>query len=486
MDAPHRPWSDHQTLQGMLAHRNRLLAGRPLFRVAAGSDWIRLHLEGDERPAVWLTWSAGANLVFVTEGPPPRVLTRALSPRAPQHPLLSHLKDCRVLSLAMLPDDKVAAVRLENPGGRRLFLLHQLFGSRGNTVLLTAEGRLLWARHRPPGPALARVPDDGVWKDEHTIPERDLVSALALERLVSQLCRQIFGNQEARIGRALKTARRLVTNLTADRDRAEQGDLFRRQAEALAANLHLVKQGQARLETSDLRDGTPLTCDLDPALSPAANLEAFFRRARKADKGHEIIVQRLAEASEQAQRLAAAQQDLQSSQLAARDDGQCADLDCLEDLLTLREGQAHLFPESRPRSRTGAHGPEEPARPFRRFLIDGRYELWVGRNNKENDELTHRASHTRDIWLHAQGVSGSHAILRTAGKPENVPPAVIAKAGAVAAAHSKARHSSLVPVIHTERRYVRKPRKAPPGTAVCLQEKSIFVEPGIPSGVEPL
>ncbi|MCB1185353.1 DUF814 domain-containing protein, partial [bacterium] len=138
-------------------------------------------------------------------------------------------------------------------------------------------------------------------------------------------------------------------------------------------------------------------------------------------------------------------------------------------------------PDERPRRRT----PEEPARPFRRYLIDGRWEVWIGRSNTENDELTHRAAHNRDIWLHAQGVPGSHVILRTAGRPEQVPRTVLAKAAALAALHSKARHAGLVPVIHTEKRYVRKPRKAPAGTAVCLQDSSLFVAPGVMAGVEP-
>jgi predicted ribosome quality control (RQC) complex YloA/Tae2 family protein len=115
--------------------------------------------------------------------------------------------------------------------------------------------------------------------------------------------------------------------------------------------------------------------------------------------------------------------------------------------------------------------------------VDDRWEVWVGRNNKENDELTHRASHSKDIWLHAQGVPGSHVILRTAGKPEQVPRTVLEKAAALAAQNSRARHSELVPVIFTEKRYVRKPRKALPGTAVCLREKSLFVAPGLAPGV---
>ncbi len=76
-------------------------------------------------------------------------------------------------------------------------------------------------------------------------------------------------------------------------------------------------------------------------------------------------------------------------------------------------------------------------------------------------------------------------ILRTGGHPERVPRAVLEKAAALAALNSKARHSQIVPVIYTEKRYVRKPRKAPVGTAVCLRDQSLFVEPGIMAGVEP-
>ncbi len=159
-------------------------------------------------------------------------------------------------------------------------------------------------------------------------------------------------------------------------------------------------------------------------------------------------------------------------------------LDFLADLLDWHEQHANLLPTRGGQATpTGRHGPDQPARPFRRYLIDDTFEVWVGRNNKENDELTHRASHSRDLWLHAQGVSGSHVILRTAGKPEAVPKTVLAKAAALAALNSKARHSSLVPVIYTERRYVRKPRKSPPGLATCLRDQSLFVEPGIHPGV---
>jgi hypothetical protein len=491
MTEPLRPWADHQILQDILARQRAKLAGRALFRVSAGSDWLRLNLDGPERPALWLTWLPGANLVFSSEGPVPETLQRAL-PVVRRHPLTALLKETSLARLGMLAGDRVAALCLQRADGSNLFLLHQLYGARGNTVLLDEQARLLWSRRRPPAALLGRVPPEDTWatgeaagnsagNSAGNAPGRgDLVCRLALGHLVTRLTNQHLQRCRTALGRTRRSSRRLVDNLQRDFDRAERSEHYRRQAEALAANLHLIRPGQDRLDTADLRDGHRLEIPLDPAQSPAASMEALFRKARKAEKGRDIILQRLEDAAAHADQLDLAAQRLED--VAA---SPCEDIDCLTAVLDWQDAHAGLLPA------TGAgaapipgHGPEEPARPFRRYLIDGKYQVWVGRSNQENDELTHRASHARDIWLHAQGVPGSHVIVRTAGKPENLPRTILEKAAALAALNSKARHSSLVPVIYTERRYVRKPRKSPPGTAACLQEKSIFVEPGIAPGVQ--
>lgn len=476
---PLRPWADHQILSDMLAGLRQHHCGRGVFRTSVGTDWLRLHLAGDNRPAIWLTWLPGANLAFATEGTLSPVLKRAL-PQIRKHPLARLLQETTLEGLGLFPQDKVVGLRLLQPDGNQLYLLHQLFGARGNTVLLDEQARLLWSRHRPPGPLLAAVPGPEVWTHGNPLGIGGTVSLLAKGHLITKLTTQNLQRYETALGRILRTTRRLVDNLQRDFESADKGELYRRKAEALAANLHLLKQGQQLLETPDLRDGTKLEIALDPALKPPANLEAWFRKARKAEKGRDIILDRLNDASDHANQLGLAAQKL--DEIATSN---CEELDCLEALLDWHDTHAALLPTAgAAAARSPAHGPEQPARPFRRYLVDAKYEVWVGRNNKENDELTHRASHSKDIWLHAQGVSGSHVILRTAGKPEIMPRGVIEKAAAIAAVNSKARHSSLVPVIFTERRYVRKPRKSPPGTAACLREKSIFVEPGIPVGVK--
>ena len=468
-----RPWLEHGALADVLAGWRSAWCGRDLFAVTGGADWVRLHLAGEARDGILLTDVGGARLVLACRGALPPPLAAALPARR-DHPLKGLLAGARLERLGLLPDDRVAAFGLARPDGAPLVLLHRLFGARGDTTLLDAGARLLWARHRPPHDLLARIPPPATWRSGTPAP--DTLSAPGLDHLVSSLAAGIATGFGAALVRRLRGAERRATNLEADLAVAEQGDELRRRAEALAASLHLLRPGLARIEVTDPRTGSPLELDLDPALPPAANLEAAFRRARKAERGRGILAERLEEARREVRDLAGA--------VAAADDLPAdPPLDRLAALLAWRDAGAGLIPAGQSGR---VHAPEEPARPFRRYLLDGRWEVWIGRSNTENDELTHRASQARDIWLHAQGVAGSHVILRTGGKPEQVPRAVIVKAAALAALHSKARHAGLAPVIWTERRYVRKPRKAPAGTAACLREQSVFATPGVPDGAVPI
>jgi predicted ribosome quality control (RQC) complex YloA/Tae2 family protein len=114
------------------------------------------------------------------------------------------------------------------------------------------------------------------------------------------------------------------------------------------------------------------------------------------------------------------------------------------------------------------------------------WTVLVGRSNQENDYLTHRMAHPEDYWFHAHGVSGSHVVLRREGRKDNPSAKTIEEAAAIAAFFSKARHSSKAPVIYTLKKYVRKPRGAKAGLAMCQREKSIMVLPKDPAeGREP-
>jgi predicted ribosome quality control (RQC) complex YloA/Tae2 family protein len=114
---------------------------------------------------------------------------------------------------------------------------------------------------------------------------------------------------------------------------------------------------------------------------------------------------------------------------------------------------------------------------FNRLLLGKKWEIFIGKNAKNNDLLTFQFARKFDLWFHAQGVPGSHVIIHLPDRGQHPPPQIIEQVASIAAYNSNAQHSSTVPVNYTEVRYVRKPRKAPPGTVVISNEKTIFVKP---------
>lgn len=490
--------ADAAALAGRLARWRLQYEGRPLFRAAAGPRWVRLHLAGDERFCLLLATGPGPALLCGLQGRLPAALADAM-PVDRDHPLPALLAGAALTGLAALPGERVACLRLDRTDGSPMHLLHQLFGSPGNTVLLDGGGRCLWAARRPPHPLLSVVPDRATYRGGAAggaagAPHEPAAAAgdergpaadeeAGLDQLAGALAAELRARAAAGLARNLRAAERLGERRAAELAAAGSGDEHRRRAEALAACLHTVRQGQARCEVADLRDGAPLVIELDPALTPAANLDALFHRARKAERGREVMAAGLAGARARCEAL---RQSLAALSALPEEGAGLERLAATQAWLSAQAGgDEEAGPGGAPAPGRARRGDDEPSRPFRRYLVDGRWEVWVGRSSRENDELTHGAAHARDLWFHAHGAAGSHVILRTRGRPELVPRAVVEKAAALAAMHSKARHASLAPVVWTERRYVRKPRKAPPGQAVTLQAHTLMVEPGIAEGVEP-
>ncbi len=113
-----------------------------------------------------------------------------------------------------------------------------------------------------------------------------------------------------------------------------------------------------------------------------------------------------------------------------------------------------------------------------RFTTKGGFEVLVGRNDKENDVLTHKLAKSLDLWLHVQGYPGSHVILRA--KNREVPFQDILEAAAIAAHFSKAKGSTNVPVDYTLAKSVWRPKGARAGAVYFSHQKTVFVEPGLP------
>ena len=118
--------------------------------------------------------------------------------------------------------------------------------------------------------------------------------------------------------------------------------------------------------------------------------------------------------------------------------------------------------------------------PFRIFAVDGGCEVWAGKSSKINDQLTLKYAKPNDLWFHARGAAGSHVVLKVnTGQGE---PSKKAKeqAASIAAYYSKMKNAKMVPIAMTEKKYVRKPKGAAPGSVTIEREKVIFAEPALP------
>jgi hypothetical protein len=256
-------------------------------------------------------------------------------------------------------------------------------------------------------------------------------------------------------GREIKRLEKLSGNIADDIDRAEHSKEMRHFGNLLVTYRHLMKPGLRELSVKDFSGDRDLTIPLDPAKQPDENIRLYFKRAKKGERG--LLLLR--------NRRRAVDRELRERRRAMEETARVADPDELLSMLPPLPGLR------------GRRTEETPTR-FRSFELDGRHTVLVGRNDRENDLLTHRIASPGDLWFHAQGAPGSHVILK--GATPSTPKRLIETAAAVAAFFSKARHSTTVPVICAEKRYVRKPRRSKPGTAVCQRSRTIFVRPRLP------
>ena len=302
---------------------------------------------------------------------------------------------------------------------------------------------------------------------------------------------------------------RRVAALRGDLAEAERAGEFRTSAETLLSYLRQVPARASSVVLPDPADaGRNLTIELDPRVSPQANAARYFKRAAKAERGLKQVPPRLSAASAEAHELevllarVAALEEGASDTARVDDPTMDGDLEAALERLpvglraTLRAPGAGGRPGGAARGAAGSaragamaavargedRAPSARLQPRRLKTTDG-WDVLIGRNNDGNDYLTHHLARPEDYWFHVHGAAGSHVVLRR-GKGANEPSrATIEEVAAWAAFYSQARTAGKVPVIVTRKKYVRKPKKGPPGLALCTNEKTVMVRPREPEKI---
>jgi len=253
--------------------------------------------------------------------------------------------------------------------------------------------------------------------------------------------------------RALHRAKARVKGLGKEMAEAADPEELRDRANLLLARLNQVPRGPESVTLEGFQ-GEAVEIPLDPRLTPRENAEALYEEAARRERAQDRLPALLEEAVERVEALEALKAGL------------------LDESITPEEARGLL-----PRSLEKAPGKKQGERlPYRSYQSSGGLEIRVGRGSKDNDALTFRHSHPQDIWLHARDAAGAHVILRWT-KEENPPSRDLAEAAILAALHSGSRGSGTVPVDWTRRKHVRRARKAPPGTVIPQEVRTLFVEP---------
>lgn len=388
------------------------------------------------------------------------------------------LADAVVTEFTHPAGERRLTIGLRTVDGRALALHVELFGPRGLWALCDANGTVL---------EISRVVETGVRRlaagsAYAPPPPADAAPADAASRFAAPVLAAIDAHftsldmavdaQEAaqRVHRALQRAiaraAQKAAGLRAQLDSAREAPRIRHEADMLLAWARRIPRGADHVEVPDGEaEGGFLRIELDPALPAVPQAQARYERARRLEDAMTVTAGRLAAVEAEHAMLLELQRDLGTEPCAA-------DLERLAPRLAAAGIAAG--PAARPAPTVRKQAREEDTR-FRRYTSAEGYPVYVGKDNRSNDELTCRFARGNDVWLHVGGGRpGSHVVVRLPkGKTASLE--TLLDAATLAIHFSKARGQDRVDVIYTFAKHVRKPRGSPPGTAVPVDPRTLTV-----------
>ncbi len=278
-----------------------------------------------------------------------------------------------------------------------------------------------------------------------------------------QRLKQQKGELSKQLKRQSKRLKSGLNNLDKADKGLERADEYEKYGHLLMANGHVKPQEENKIEVQDLyNEGEKVSIPLDEKLSVIQNAEKYYSKAKNSLQSYEDALNRIP--------ILQGKKELVDTLL-----NELQEIDGLRELDKWKKTKAEDLKELNIGNNSSGN---EDQLPFHTLEVEG-YAVWIGKNAKSNDVLVQK-SHKEDIWLHARGVSGSHALIRMNNNQGMPPKDVLLKVASYAAFNSKAKGAEVVPVIITKKKYVRKPKGAPAGAVLVDKEQVEFVTPEKP------
>ena len=242
----------------------------------------------------------------------------------------------------------------------------------------------------------------------------------------------------------------------------ENKDKLKLFGDLISANMYRIQKGDTVLKAENFyEDDSPqVEIKLDIMKTPSQNAQYYYNEYKKSITAERKLAEQIERGEEELQYLDSVFDVLTRAS---------TNNDIVQLRLELAE-QGYI-------KKNAQKGKPPKALPPVEYKSSEGYTILVGRNNKQNDQLTLKFAEKSDIWLHTQGITGSHVIICTDG--DTPPDKTIEEAAVIAAVNSKGKGSNLVPVDYCLARYVKKPSGAKPGKVIFTNYHTAFVKPDI-------
>ncbi|MCH7771035.1 MAG: DUF814 domain-containing protein [Bacteroidetes bacterium] len=265
--------------------------------------------------------------------------------------------------------------------------------------------------------------------------------------------------------RELKKTTNKLNKLNTVVQRESKEEEYNRLGNLLLVNIGKIKTGMDSIEVENIYSSNEIIkIKLNPKLPPKKNIDHYFDKS----KSEKISIEKSKELFERSKII--------FNELKATEEL----LKSIDDLKELKG----IMKKMKIKDKDYVESKDDIKLKFKHYVIDDKYNVFVGKDSKNNDLLTTRFAKQNDFWFHARSVSGSHVVLRVENTKEPIPKSVLKKVAALAAFHSKAKTAGVVPVAYTFKKYVIKKKGYPVGTVHLLREDVLLVKPEIPKGCE--
>jgi predicted ribosome quality control (RQC) complex YloA/Tae2 family protein len=240
----------------------------------------------------------------------------------------------------------------------------------------------------------------------------------------------------------------------------EKREKYRIYGELLNAYGYGVEPNAKSMEALNYYNNEMVTIPLDPMLSTGENAKKYFDKYQKLKRTYEALTTLTEETKQEIDHLSSIATSLD---IALKE----------EDLVQIKE---ELIESGYIRRKGGTKRERITSKPFHYVSSDG-FDIYVGKNNYQNDELTFKFATGNDWWFHAKGIPGSHVVVKSGN--EELPDRTFEEAGRLAAHYSQARGQEKVEIDYLQKKNVKKPNGAKPGFVVYYTNYSLVIDSDI-------